>query len=177
MIGKKMEAAINEQINAELYSAYLYASMASYFASKGLKGFANWMKIQCGEEVAHAMRFYGHVLDRGGRVLMKAIKGPETEWASPLAVFEAVAVHEAKVTALINGLVKLARKEEDEAALAALQWFVTEQIEEEANAADIVQKLKLMGDSPQGLFMMDAELGARTPTPGNPAPTVPLPAN
>ena len=165
MISKKMEEALNEQVNAELYSAYLYLSMESYFKSLNLNGFANWMRVQTQEEVAHAMKIYDFLNERGGRIILKAIEGPETEWDSPLAVFEAVYVHEQKVTGLINDLVDLAIKEKDHATNTFLQWFVNEQVEEESSADEVVQQLKMMENAPGGMFMLDRELGQRVFTP------------
>jgi ferritin len=165
MISKKMEEALNEQVNAELYSAYLYLSMESYFKSLNLNGFANWMRVQTQEELMHAMKIYDFVNERGGRIILKAIEGPETEWDSPLAVFEAVYVHEQKVTGLINDLVDLAIKEKDHATNTFLQWFVNEQVEEESSADEVVQQLKMMENAPGGMFMLDRELGQRVFTP------------
>ena len=161
MISKKMEEALNSQVNAELYSAYLYLSMESYFKSLNLNGFANWMRVQTQEEVMHAMKIYDFINERGGRVTLKTIDGPPTEWNSPLAVFEAVYTHEQKVTGLINELVDLAIKEKDHATNSFLQWFVSEQVEEESSADEIVQQLKMMEDAPGGMFMLDRELGQR----------------
>ena len=169
MLSQKIQDAFNKQLNAELYSSYLYVSMSAYFDSINLKGMANWMRIQAQEEVLHATKFYNFVNERGGRVLLAPIEGPQTEWRSPLEVFEETCRHEAKVTALINELVDLAIKEKDHAANAFLQWFVTEQVEEEASPKEIVDQLKLAGDSPGALFMIDRELGQRVMTP--PAPT------
>jgi len=160
-IPKKVEQAINKQINAELYSAYLYLSMQSYFDSINLAGFANWMRIQAMEEFSHADKFYHHVNERGGRAIMEAIDKPETQWKSPLDAFEAVYAHEQKVTALINGIAEIAENEKDRASLGMLQWFIDEQVEEEASADAIVQKLKLAKDSPEAIFMIDKELAAR----------------
>ena len=165
MISKKMEEALNEQVNAELYSAYLYLSMESYFKSLNLGGFANWMRVQTQEEVAHAMKIYDFVNERGGRVILEAIKGPPARWDSPLAVFEAVYAHEQKVTELINDLMNLAIKEKDHATNSFLQWFVNEQVEEESSADEIVQQLKMMEKAPGGMFMLDRELGQRVFTP------------
>jgi ferritin len=161
MIDKKMEKAINEQINAELYSAYLYYAMAYYFDDKNLGGFAKWMRVQALEEVSHAQRFAGYLAERGGRVVMDKIDGPDNEWESPLAVFEAAYKHECYVSSRINKMVDLSRELSDHASYNMLQWFVEEQVEEEASADEIVQKLKLVGDSGQGLFMVDQELGQR----------------
>lgn len=165
MISKKMEDALNEQVNAEIYSAYLYLSMESYFKSQNLNGFANWMRIQTQEEVLHAMKIYDFINERGGRVTLKAIEGPPTEWDSALAVFQAAYGHEQKVTGLINDLVDLAIKEKDHATNSFLQWFVNEQVEEEASADEIVQQLKMMENAPGGMFMLDRELGQRVFTP------------
>jgi len=161
MLNKKVVAALNEQINAELYSSYLYLSMAAYCDSINLKGFANWMRVQVQEENFHAMKFFDYVLSRQGKVVLKPIEGPPTTWKSPREVFEAVYAHEEKVTALINALAKVAREEEDNATSILLQWYITEQVEEEANADAVIQKLKLIGDNPAGLFMVDQELAAR----------------
>jgi len=165
MISKKMEKALNDQVNAELYSAYLYLSMESYFKSENLNGFANWMRVQTQEEVSHAMKIYDFINERNGRVILKAIEGPQTKWDSHLAVFEAVYAHEQKVTGLINKLVDLAINENDHATNNFLQWFVNEQVEEESSADEIVQQLKMMKDAPGGLFMLDRELGQRVFTP------------
>ena len=165
MIGEKMRKALNGQVNAELYSAYLYLSMCAYFESVDLAGFANWMRVQTQEEVAHAMKIYDYVNERGGRVILEAIEKPVSEWDSPLAAFGAVFAHEQKVTGLINELVNLAIEEKDHAANIFLQWFVNEQVEEEAGADAIVKKLKLVADAPGGLYMLDAELAQRVFTP------------
>ena len=161
MISKKIDKAFNEQINAELFSAYLYVSMAAYFESENLLGCAGWMKVQAQEEVAHAMKFYAHVNDRGGRVILKAIDAPKTTWKSTLEAFEDAYKHEQKVTGLIMKLVKLAENEKDKAAEIFLQWFVTEQIEEESSVDYVVQLLKMVKEAPQGLIMLDRELAKR----------------
>jgi len=161
MLKPKVEKEINKQINAELWSSYLYLSMSSYFESINLSGFATWMIMQAQEEVNHAMRLYNHVIERGGRVLLEAIEKVPTEWKSPLHVFEETYKHEQKVTSLIEHLVDVAEQEKDRASLNMLQWFIDEQVEEEASADEIVQKLKLIGDQGSGLFMLDNELGQR----------------
>jgi ferritin len=161
MINKKMLDAFNGQINAELYSAYLYLSMAAHFKSANLPGFANWMTVQTQEEVMHAMKFYNYVLSRGGKVKLTAIDGPPVNWKSPLEVFEHVYEHEQKVTGLINGLMNLAIAEKDHAANTFLQWFVNEQVEEEANADALVRQLKMAKDAPGAIFMIDRELAKR----------------
>jgi ferritin len=165
MISKKMQDALNEQVTAEFYSAYLYLAMEAYFESVNLPGFANWMRVQTQEELTHGIKIYDFLNERGGRVTLKAIDQPPSEWASPLAVFEAAYKHEQKVTGLINALVNLAVEEKDHAANSFLQWFVDEQVEEEKSASDIVGKLKLIKDSPQGLYMLDQELAQRVFTP------------
>lgn len=161
MLKSKIEKVLNKQINAELWSAYLYLSMSAYFESTNLDGFANWMKAQAQEEVSHAMRLYNHVVDRGGRVKLSAIDDVPNEWDSPVEVFEETYEHEQKVTSLINNLVDLAKSENDHATLNMLQWFIDEQVEEEDSADEILQKLKLIGDNTSGLFMLDQELGQR----------------
>jgi ferritin len=160
-----MQDALNDQINAELYSAYLYLSMAAHFEAANLKGLANWMRVQNQEETFHGMKFFDYVLSRQGRVELKAIAAPPTKWKSPLAVFEAVYEHELKVTGLINKLATLAQRENDHATGVLLHWFINEQVEEEANADAIVQKLKLIGDNSSGLFLLDQELAQRVYTP------------
>jgi ferritin len=162
MISNKMQDAFNNQINAELYSSYLYLSMAAYFESINLPGFANWMRCQSQEEIVHAMKFYNFICERGGRVTLAAIDGPPTKWNSPLKVFEDAYAHEQKVTALINALVDLAVKQRDHASNSFLQWFVNEQVEEESSADKVVQQLNLAGENGSGLFMIDRELGTRT---------------
>jgi ferritin len=161
MIGDKMLQAINEQINAEAYSAYLYMSMMAQFDAQGLKGAANWLRIQSMEETLHAYKFYDFVIERGGRVALLLIAGPPTEWPSLLAAFEQICEHEAHVTSLINNLMDLALELRDHATTSFLQWYVDEQVEEEATAGEIAAKLRLVGDNPQGLFMIDQELAAR----------------
>ena len=162
MLKENVEKALNEQINAELYSAYLYQSMAAYFEDKSLAGFARWMDVQADEEMAHARKIYDFVNERGGRVILDGIDKPKNEWNSNLEVFEDSLAHEEKITAMINDLVALADEEKDYATHSFLQWFVDEQVEEEDNVGEIVDKLRLAGDSAQGLFMMDDKLGART---------------
>ncbi len=161
MINERVEKALNEQVNAEIYSAYLYLSMSSYFESVNLPGFAQWMKAQAQEEMVHGMKIYDFIHERGGRVLLSAIEAPQTRWANPVAAFAATLEHEQKVTALINGLVDIAIAEKDHATNIFLQWFVTEQVEEEASVDAVLQKLKMVGDQGHGLFMMDRELGVR----------------
>lgn len=161
MIDEKMQEALNKQINAELYSSYLYLSMAAYFLSINLNGFAHWMRTQAREEVGHAMRFYDFINERAGRVTLYPVEGPPTEWDSPLAVFEAAYKHEQKVSGLIGDLVDLTIEKRDHATNNFLQFFVAEQVEEEASVDEVVQKLKLVGDDPNGLFLVDRELAER----------------
>lgn len=160
-IKNKVTKALNKQINAELYSSYLYLAMAAYFEAKNWQGFAHWMKIQSREENAHAMRFYDYVLERGASVVLDDIKAPGANWRTPLEVFEAVYEHELKVTELINDLLRVARQDGDTATESMLKWFIDEQVEEEANSKRIVDKLKRIKDSANGLFMLDHELGER----------------
>ena len=161
MIGKAMQDAINEQINKELYSSYLYLSMAAYFEDQNLPGFAKWMRTQEGEEREHGMKLYDFLVDRGGRVALKAIAAPESDWKSPLELFKQVAAHEAAVTASIHNLYETALKEKDYAAQTMLQWFITEQVEEEKNAAEIVAQLELVEARGTAVLMLDHRLGKR----------------
>lgn len=165
MISEKMTSAINEQINAEIFSAYLYLSMSSYASFTGLKGAANWFYVQAKEEMTHAERLYNYVNSQGKRVVLTAIDAPQVEFASILDAFEVTLEHEKKVTALINNLVNLASDEKDHATEIYLQWFVTEQVEEEESAQEIIDRLKLAGETGAGLFMVDKELEARVFTP------------
>ena len=165
MIGKKIENAMNEQIKHETFSAYLYYSMAAYFHSKSLDGMAQWMKAQAQEEFAHALRFFNHINDRGGRIELQALEKPQTEWESPIAAFKAALVHEEFITGKINDLAKLADDENDRAAGIMLQWFVTEQVEEEDSVSTVIDMLDLIGDSGHGILMADRELGSRVAGP------------
>ena len=161
MIGKTMQDAMNEQINKELFSSYLYLSMAAHFESKSLAGFAHWMRIQEAEEREHAMKFYEFIIERGGQVVLKAIEAPATEWSSNLELFREVAAHEAKVTASINALYELALAEKDYPAQVMLQWFINEQVEEEKNAAEIVANLELIEERGTAVLMLDHRLAKR----------------
>jgi ferritin len=161
MLNEKIQDAFNKQLNAELFSSYLYVSMAAYCESQNLKGMAHWMRLQAQEENMHAMKFFDFINERGGKVVLTQIDAPKVEWSSPLEVFEDTCEHERKVTALIHNLVDLALSEKDHAAYAFLQWFVTEQVEEEASAQEIAGKLKLVGDRAGMLFMLDRELAQR----------------
>jgi ferritin len=161
MIGKAMQDAINEQINKELYSSYLYLSMAAYFEDRNLPGFAKWMHLQEAEEREHAMKLYRFLGDRGGRVSLKGIAEPVGDWKSPLELFKQVAEHEAAVTASIHNLFELAQKEKDHAAEVMLHWFIDEQVEEEKNAAEIVSQLELVEARGTAVLMLDHRLGKR----------------
>ena len=165
MLSERMMKSLNKQLNAELYSAYLYLSMAAYFESKNLKGFANWMRVQAQEELMHAMKFFDYINERGGRVYLEAIEKPPTEWKSPLDVFEATYEHEMKVTSMINDLVNMAMEEKDHATYNMLQWFVAEQVEEEASADEVRQQLRMIKEDGRGIMMLDRELKQRTFTP------------
>ena len=162
MINEKMQDAMNEQIKNEMYSSYLYLSMAAYFHNMGLDGMGHWMRMQAMEENMHAMKLFDHINDRDGRIHLLAIDQPPCEWASPLEAWKAAYKHEQLVTSLINNLVKLANEVSDYAAVPLLNWFIEEQIEEEATAAKIVQTLERLGSSGEGLIMLDKELSART---------------
>jgi ferritin len=166
MLTAKMQKALNGQMNAELYSSYLYLSMNAYFKSVNLDGFANWMYYQAQEELEHAMKFYDFICQRGGRVQLAQIEAPPSEWNSPLAVFEDTLAHEQKVTGLINDLVEIANEERDHASQIFLQWFVSEQVEEEDSVGGVLEQLKLMGEAKGGLFMMDREMAKRRPSGG-----------
>ena len=163
MISEAMEKAINKQINAELYSAYYYYSMAAYLDNEGLEGMANFMKAQATEEVKHAQKFYNYVDEQGGRVVLEGIDKPRTDFDSPRQIFELGLEHEKHVTSLINNLVTLALKENDYATKTFLDWYVSEQVEEEATMDSIVSKFNIIGESGQGLLMLDAKLGERSP--------------
>jgi ferritin len=161
MLSKKIENAINKQINAELWSAYLYLSMSAHFESINLGGFANWMRVQAQEELGHAMKFYHHVVERRGRVTVTAIAAPTISWKSPLNAFEDAFKHEQKVTGMINDLANMATGEKDHATISMLKWFIDEQVEEELSTDAIVQKLKMIGTNTGGLYLLDRELAQR----------------
>ena len=162
MVPKKIEEAFSEQIKYELESAYIYLSMAAYFDAEALAGMGTWMRAQVQEEVTHAMRFYKHIIERAGHVKLHPLDEPPQDWKSPLAAFEAAYEHEKFITAKIDGLVKLAFAEGDNASRTLLQWFVDEQVEEEANTSKVAQDLKLVGNDGRGMLMLDRELGQRT---------------
>jgi ferritin len=163
MIKQKVETALNDQMRKEFYSSYLYLSMAAHFYSLNFKGFAHWMRIQSHEEYGHALRIFQHLTDRGGKVVLPQIDAPPSRWDSPKGVFEDAYQHEQKVTQSISDLVELSKAEKDHPTEIFLQWFVKEQVEEEASAQEIVQKLQLIGDEGGALFILDSELGKRMP--------------
>ncbi|MFN2217006.1 MAG: ferritin [Anaerolineae bacterium] len=160
-LSKKMQDALNEQIREELASAYIYLSMAAYCESINLHGFAHWMQAQSNEEMEHAMKFYGYIHERGGRVVLEALEQPPVEFAGPVDVFEKTLAHEQYITGRIHKLYALAAEEKDYASLGLLQWYVDEQVEEESNATEILDILKMIGDKGQALFMVDRQLGSR----------------
>lgn len=162
MISKRLEAELNKQLNAELYSAYLYLSMSAYLSKKNLSGFSHWMKLQFEEEQGHAMKFFQYILDRGGVVELLDIKAPKKEWKDIIDIFNTVVKHEAHVTEMINNLVNIALEEKDHATVAMLQWYVSEQVEEEATVNDIFDQLKLIEGKGAGLFMLDREAKQRS---------------
>ncbi len=161
MLSKTLEKALNEQVNKEYYSAFLYLSMSSYFESANLLGMAVWMRMQYEEEVMHGIKLFDMIIDMEGKVALKPIEGPPMEFGSPLDVFTKSLEHERKVTGMINNIYSLARKENDYAVQSALQWFIDEQVEEEKSALEIVQQLKMIGDETTPLLMLDSKLGSR----------------
>lgn len=162
MMEKNLQDLMNKQIQAEFYSAQLYLAMSAYSESENFKGIAQWLKVQYEEETSHGMKLLHYIQERGGEVELKAIEAPPAKFGSMLELFQAVLAHEKKVTAMINGLYEAALAAKDYAAQIFLQWFISEQVEEEANATEIVAKLRMVGDkSPGGLFYMDKALGKR----------------
>jgi ferritin len=161
MLNKKMQDALNQQINAEMFSSYLYLAMSAHFESVNLSGFAAWMNVQSQEESEHAMKLYHFVFERGGKVVLETIAKPAADFKTPLDVMKKVLEHEKKVTASIEALYELALKEKDYATQVMLQWFIKEQVEEEKNATDIIELLKNIGDNPAGLAMVDQRLSYR----------------
>ena len=161
MLSNRMEEELNKQIIRELFSSNLYLSMSSYFESINLRGFANWMRVQAQEEFAHTMKIYEYILDRGGRSIIGAIEAPKNEWNDVIDIYSDVLGHERKITASINNLVKVAREENDFATENFLQWFISEQVEEEANVSDVLEQLKMIDGKGAGIFMLDRELKLR----------------
>ncbi|MDO8733645.1 MAG: ferritin [Elusimicrobiota bacterium] len=161
MIHEKMLKGLNKQINAELYSAYLYLAMSAHFETVNFRGFAHWLKIQAQEELGHAMRFYGYIVEIGEKVVLEKVETPPVKWASPLASFTDAYKHEIEVTGMINELVNMSASLKDHATNNMLQWFVSEQVEEESQTNEIVQKLKFIGDAKGGLLILDHHLAKR----------------
>lgn len=161
MLNPKLEEALNKQLGAEYFSSYLYLSMAAHFEDTAMPGMAAWMRIQSQEEMMHAMKFYDFILDRNGRVTLAQIEAPQTHWSSPAEAFDDAYGHEQKITGLIDALVDLAVAEKDHATETFLQWFVTEQVEEEATVSTIVDQLRMVGDNGVALYMIDGQLGQR----------------
>jgi ferritin len=161
MISKAMQDAMNEQINKELFSAYLYLSMAAYFEGTGLPGAAKWMYAQAGEEQEHAMKLFAHLVDRGGKVTLKAIGAPQVDWDGPMAAFQEVLAHEQLVTKSIHDLYAVALKENDYAVQVLLHWFINEQVEEEKNATEIVESMKRIEDHQTAVLQLDHRLSKR----------------
>jgi ferritin len=165
MMTEKIQQALNDQYNAELYSSYLYLSMSAWFESIDLQGFANWMKVQAEEELFHADKVFRYLIERGVRVIMQPVDAPPCDWTDTESVVEATLEHEQKVTAGINELVYLARDERDNASEVYLQWFIHEQVEEESNVGTVLGQVRLAGGNPQAILLLDRELGQRTFTP------------
>ncbi len=163
MLSNKMQKAINDQINAEMWSSYLYLSMSAYFEGKGLAGFAHWMRLQAEEETMHAMKFFDYVHERDGQVKLQPIDEVPVDWMDTLTVFEETLKHEQKVTSMINNLMDIAIEEKDHATQSFLKWFVDEQVEEEASVNEILDQLKLLEGSGHGIFMLDREMKGRSP--------------
>lgn len=165
MISDKMCKALNKQINAELFSSYLYLSMSAWFSERSLSGFSSWMRVQAQEELSHGMKIYDYILERGGKIELGAIDQPDSVWKTPVEVVGEVANHEVKVTGLINDLVDVALDERDHAANIFLQWFVSEQVEEEASVGEVLERVKMIDGSSGGMFALDMELSKRVFTP------------
>lgn len=161
MINQKVQDAMNEQIKNELFSAYLYLSMAAYFEEKNLAGFAHWMRLQSREEQEHALKFYDFLLDRGGKISLMTIEQPKAEWKSALDAFNDAYAHEQLVTGMINKIYETALQEKDYPSQIMLQWFINEQVEEEKNASDIVAQLKLIEERGTAILMLDKQLAKR----------------
>jgi ferritin len=176
MIGKKLNDAMNEQIKNELESYYIYLSMAAWLHSKALDGMGHWMRVQAHEEMLHAMKFFNHLIDRGGKVALKDLKQLKVQWKSPLEVFQDALEHEKFISKKINDLMSIARQEKEYASEPLLAWFTDEQIEEESNANKITEQLEMVGADKSGLLMLDRELAARAYPPGSPLNPVAAPA-
>jgi ferritin len=176
MIGKKLNDAMNEQIKNELESYYIYLSMAAWLHSKALDGMGHWMRVQAHEEMLHAMKFFNHLIDRGGKVTLRDLKQLKTQWKSPLEVFQDAFEHEKFISKKINDLMAIARQEKEFASEPLLAWFTDEQIEEESNASKITEQLGMVAADKSGLLMLDRELAARAYPPGSPLNPVAAPA-
>jgi len=161
MISKTMQDAINAQINKEMFSSYLYLSMAAYFENTGLSGAAKWMYVQSGEETEHAMKFFAHLIDRGGKVELAAIAAPETAWAGPMAAFKAVSEHEQMITKSIYDLYEVALAEKDYPAQVLLQWYINEQVEEEKNATQVIESMSRIEAHETAILQLDHQLAKR----------------
>lgn len=171
MVSNKLEEAINKQINAELWSAYLYLSMSAHFSNKGLPGFANWFKVQFHEEQDHALKFMNYLIAKGNKVELHPIEEVDNSWETVISAFEVTLNHERVVTSLINDLVSIARSENDYATENMLQWYINEQVEEEESAQSMIDALKLIGESGLGIYTMDKELAQRSYAPLNTSAT------
>jgi len=161
MISKTVNDALNKQVNAEMFSSYLYLSMSAWCSERSLVGFVSWMRVQAKEELFHATKIFDYILERGGSIELETIEKPAATWDTALEISKEVANHEAKVTALINDLVDVAIQEKDHAANNFLQWFIAEQVEEEASVGEVLERMKMIGDDSAGMFVMDMELGKR----------------
>lgn len=165
MLSDKINKVLNDQINSEFFSSYLYFSMSAYFESISLSGCAHWMRLQAQEELGHSIKITNYINERGGRCIMEGIEKPQTDWDSPLHVFEDVVKHEQKVTSLVNSLVDCAIEERDHATRNFLEWFVAEQVEEEANVGSVRDRLRMVEGDSGGLFALDLEMGKRVLAP------------
>ncbi|MCC7371640.1 MAG: ferritin [Chloroflexi bacterium] len=161
MISHSLTDALNEQLKQELYSSYLYLQMSAYCESQNLPGFAHWMRLQSEEERGHAMKFYDHILDRGGQVVLASLPQPPSDYQGPIAIFELALGHEQEITSLIEQLYRQAEAEQDHSTQVFLQWFISEQVEEEKTASTVLETLRMAGDNKVALLMIDRELGAR----------------
>jgi ferritin len=168
MLSENIDKALNEHMNLEAYSAYLYLSMAAHFDSRDLTGFAHWMKVQAREELAHVMKLYDFIHERNGTVSLSAIPAPPSAWKSVTDVMESTLKHEEEISQHINRLVDLVMGERDHATSAFLQWFVAEQVEEEASVKLVLQRVRMVEDAPGGLFILDQEMAKRVPAPDSP---------
>lgn len=169
MLNERVNEAVNAQLNSEVSSSYLYLSMAAYFESEDLEGFAQWMKAQAEEEWMHAMKLYDYLVERGYRVELQAIEKPKASWESPLGAFKDAQKHERKITKKVNEVAEVASEAGDRATENVMDWFIDEQVEEESTIGRVVKRVKLAGDDPSALLMLDAEMGKRTAPPASQA--------